>query len=127
MAGDYEMKRILVVDDNKRIHSSVEVLFGDDYQLLHAFNFKDVKAMTKIKFDLILLDRNFNHDFSVGLKIAVYLKRNLPDIPVIVFSANVDGVARRNFKRLGVKDFLVKGYDVFEQKAVVDSYLKIPA
>ena len=108
--------KILVVDDNDGIRSALKILlpmrFAEVEFLASPKSLTD--TMRCFKPDAVLLDMNFDTDINTGNEGLFWLselKRNHPDIEVVLFTAYADiALAVEGMKR-GAFDFVVKPWD----------------
>ena len=114
--------KILVVDDNQGIRRALEILLP-----LHFAEVKTipspstlVSTLEQFRPDVVLLDMNFNTSINTGnegLYWAGELKKMVPDVEVVLFTAYADiALAVEGMKR-GAFDFIVKPWD--NEKLVV--------
>ncbi len=108
--------KILVVDDNLGIRRTLELLLP--------MHFKEVKtlpspatlvnALEQFRPDVVLLDMNFNTSINTGnegLYWAGEIKKMVPEVEVVLFTAYADiALAVEGMKR-GAFDFIVKPWD----------------
>ena len=108
--------KILVVDDNLGIRRALEILLP-----LHFAEVKTipspstlVSAMEQFRPDVVLLDMNFNTSINTGnegLYWAGEIKKMVPEVEVVLFTAYADiQLAVEGMKR-GAFDFIVKPWD----------------
>ena len=112
------MKRdnILIVDDNAGIRTTLQILLDGKCAAVETIASPKVLVSTVQRFrpDVILLDMNFESDINTGnegLYWLAELKRQFPDIMVILMTAYADiALAVEGMKR-GAFDFIVKPWD----------------
>ncbi len=112
------MKRdnILIVDDNAGIRTTLQILLDGKCAAVETIASPKVLVSTVQRFrpDVILLDMNFESDINTGnegLYWLAELKRQFPDIVVILMTAYADiALAVEGMKR-GAFDFIVKPWD----------------
>ena len=112
------MKRdnILIVDDNAGIRTTLQILLDGKCAAVETIASPKVLVSTVRRFrpDVILLDMNFESDINTGnegLYWLAELKRQFPDIVVILMTAYADiALAVEGMKR-GAFDFIVKPWD----------------
>ncbi len=108
--------KILVVDDNLGIRRALEILLP-----LHFAEVKTlpspatlVSSLEQFRPDVVLLDMNFNTSINTGnegLYWAGEIKKMVPDVEVVLFTAYADiALAVEGMKR-GAFDFLVKPWE----------------
>ncbi len=108
--------KILVVDDNAGIRSALKILLPmrfSDVELL-ATPKQLMTTMRTFKPDVALLDMNFDADINTGNEGLFWLselKRDFPEVEVVLFTAYADiALAVEGMKR-GAFDFVVKPWD----------------
>ena len=112
------MKRdnILIVDDNAGIRTTLQILLDGKCAAVETIASPKVLVSTVQRFrpDVILLDMNVESDINTGnegLYWLAELKRQFPDIMVILMTAYADiALAVEGMKR-GAFDFIVKPWD----------------
>ena len=108
--------KILVVDDNAGIRSALKILLPmrfEEVELI-ASPKELVSTMQRFKPDAVLLDMNFDTDINTGNEGLFWLselKRQYPEVEVVLFTAYADiALAVEGMKR-GAFDFVVKPWD----------------
>ena len=108
--------KILVVDDNAGIRSALKILLPmrfEEVELI-ASPKELISTMQRFKPDVVLLDMNFDTDINTGNEGLFWLselKRDYPDVEVVLFTAYADiALAVEGMKR-GAFDFVVKPWD----------------
>ena len=108
--------KILVVDDNAGIRSALKILLPmrfEEVELI-ASPKELISIMQRFKPDAVLLDMNFDTDINTGNEGLYWLselKREYPQIEVVLFTAYADiALAVEGMKR-GAFDFIVKPWD----------------
>lgn len=108
------MKRILVVDDDPDILSSLELLLqSQGYDVITASQGDQARGLTEAKADvpaLIILDMLLSGDDGrvITKKLKNYPKTK--HIPIVMISAHPD--ARRDALAVGADDFLAKPFEI---------------
>ncbi|GAB4185891.1 MAG: diguanylate cyclase [Calditrichia bacterium] len=121
------MPRILVIDDNEAILSTLKELFKFfEYDVVLAVNGQEGIRMAELHNpDVIILDALM--PVMNGFEACKYLKSHdhLKDIPVIFLSANyTDEESRMIGLELGAEDYLLKPFNTRELVAKVKSLVK---
>ena len=108
--------KILVVDDNAGIRSALKILLPlrfEEVELI-ASPKELMSTMQRFKPDAVLLDMNFDTDINTGNEGLFWLselKREFPEVEVVLFTAYADiALAVEGMKR-GAFDFVVKPWD----------------
>ncbi len=121
-------KKIMIVDDEPDILSSVKQLFegmDDDYKVTCASGgIQCLKLLENNEIpDLILLDIMMPE--MNGWKTFDAIQENLlwKNIPVVFFSAKSDNTAEKTGKFIGL-DFIEKPFDINDLKEKIDNVLK---
>ncbi len=107
---------LLIVDDNKAVLHSLQLLLAPSFDkvgtLLSPLNLLNI--LRQSQWDILLLDMNFKAGMNGGEEGLHYLhevKRNFPNLPVVLFTAYADiDLAVRGIKE-GAADFVVKPWD----------------
>ncbi len=107
---------ILVIDDNESILVSLKYVLAEEFDNVLTLNNPEKALVTLMQeeVDCVLLDMNFKLGVNTGSEGLFWLeaiKRNHPEIPVVLFTAygEID-LAVRGLK-LGASDFVVKPWD----------------
>lgn len=108
--------KILVVDDNAGIRSVLKILLPmrfEEVELI-ASPKELISTMQRFKPDVVLLDMNYDTDINTGNEGLFWLselKREYPQVEVVLFTAYADiALAVEGMKR-GAFDFIVKPWD----------------
>ncbi len=121
--------KILVVDDNAGIRSALNILLPMRFAEVELIASPKVlmEAMRQFKPDAVLLDMNFESDTNTGNEGLFWLselKRNFPDVEVVLFTAYADiALAVEGMKR-GAFDFVVKPWDNAKLLATLEEACK---
>ena len=108
--------KILVVDDNAGIRSALKILLPMRFAEVELIASPKVlmETMRTLKPDVVLLDMNFETDINTGNEGLFWLselKRDFPEVEVVLFTAYADiALAVEGMKR-GAFDFVVKPWD----------------
>ena len=108
--------KILVVDDNQGIRRTLEILLPVHFEQVKTIPSPAtlVASLEQFRPDVVLLDMNFNTSINTGnegLYWAGEIKKMVPDVEVVLFTAYADiALAVEGMKR-GAFDFIVKPWD----------------
>lgn len=107
---------ILIVDDNKSVLASLELLLENEFnRILTANNPKQITALlSTTNVDLVILDMNFTTGINNGNEGLYWLKRIIefkPQLPVIMLTAYGDVELAVKALKNGATDFLLKPWD----------------
>ncbi len=108
--------RILVVDDNAGIRRALEILLPTHFAEVKTIPSPAtlVSSLEQFRPDVVLLDMNFNTSINTGnegLYWAGEIKKMVPEVEVVLFTAYADiSLAVEGMKR-GAFDFIVKPWD----------------
>ena len=108
--------KILIVDDNAGIRQALKILLPLSFEAVEAIPSPATLVATLERFrpDVVLLDMNFNTSINTGnegLYWATEIKKMVPDVEVVLFTAYADiQLAVEGMKR-GAFDFIVKPWD----------------
>lgn len=118
--GAYDLKRILIVDDDQHIGDMLEeVLVKENYGVLRAYSGTEaMRLLSEVKPDLILLDL-----MLPGLSGEEVLPK-IKDIPMIVISAKVDIDHKVDILLGGAVDYITKPFSVKELLARINVVLR---
>jgi len=122
--------KILIVDDNKSIHSALELLLmpkvGDVLCISSPNRMMPILETGNI--DLILLDMNFSAGVNTGNEGLFWLRKISdydPDIPVIMITAYGDIELAVKALKEGASDFILKPWDNQKLLATVQAGLQL--
>ena len=108
--------KILVVDDNLGIRRALEILLPMHFAEVKTIPSPAtlVSSLERLRPDVVLLDMNFNTSINTGnegLYWAGEIKKMVPEVEVVLFTAYADiALAVEGMKR-GAFDFIVKPWD----------------
>ena len=108
--------KILIVDDNAGIRRTLEILLPMQFAQVKTLPSPAtlVNALEQFRPDVVLLDMNFNTSINTGnegLYWAGEIKKMVPEVEVVLFTAYADiALAVEGMKR-GAFDFIVKPWD----------------
>ena len=108
--------KILIVDDNAGIRRTLEILLPIHFAQVKTIPSPAtlVSSLEQFQPDVVLLDMNFNTSINTGnegLYWAGEIKKMVPDVEVVLFTAYADiALAVEGMKR-GAFDFIVKPWD----------------
>ena len=113
--------RILIADDEEGIRESLNLILGDDYELVFAQDGEETLAkLSKDSFALALLDIKMPK--LDGLEVLRRLKGHL-DTPVVVLTAYQSIELAREAVKLGAIDYLPKPFEREQILAAVQGVL----
>jgi DNA-binding NtrC family response regulator len=121
--------KILVVDDNAGIRSALGILLPMRFAEVELIATPSilVDTMRRFKPDVVLLDMNFETDINTGNEGLYWLselKRDFPEVEVVLFTAYADiALAVEGMKR-GAFDFIVKPWDNTKLLAILEAACK---
>ena len=121
--------KILVVDDNAGIRSALGILLPMRFAEVELIATPSilVDTMQRFKPDAVLLDMNFETDINTGNEGLYWLselKRDFPEVEVVLFTAYADiALAVEGMKR-GAFDFVVKPWDNAKLIAILEAACK---
>ena len=121
--------KILVVDDNAGIRSALKILLPMRFAEAELIASPKVlmETMRTFKPDVVLLDMNFETDINTGNEGLFWLselKRDFPEVEVVLFTAYADiALAVEGMKR-GAFDFVVKPWDNAKLLATLEEACK---
>lgn len=118
------MVKILVVEDDKELNSSVcRYLTGGGYETYGAYNGAEaLKAMDERKFDLIISD--IMMPLMDGFEFAETVRAIDKSTPILFMTAKDDLSSKERGFKAGIDDYLVKPFDLAELKLRVAALLR---
>ncbi len=121
---------ILIVDDNRNIIRTLEILLGPEYDLVRGITSPNQipVELQASEFNLVILDMNFLAGINTGNEGIYWLKRikeDFPDISVVLITAYGDvDLAVRALKE-GATDFVSKPWENSKLLATVKSAMQL--
>ncbi len=114
---------ILIVDDEPSVVSTLEILLGERYNTLSAYNGKDAIDMVRTRhIDLVLLDVNM--PTMDGLKALRMIKEIKWEVGVLIISALDSASKAVEALKLGAFDYITKPFEEERLLETVDRYVK---
>lgn len=121
-----EVKKVLVVDDDKDIVEILRLSFPEDsYKVIEAYDgIKAVKKVYEERPDAIILDILLPE--MNGYQVARLLKaqKEYKDIPIVILSAKTQKVDKFWAFQAGADHYITKPFDPYEVVSVVKKLLK---
>ena len=107
---------ILIVDDNKSILSTLEILLSPEFQSVTAISNPNLipAEIRKQEYNLVILDMNFQAGLNTGNEGIFWLekiKEINPDISVVMITAYGDINTAVKALKAGASDFVLKPWD----------------
>jgi DNA-binding NtrC family response regulator len=107
---------ILIVDDNKSILSTLEILLSPLFNKVTSLTDPNqiISFLRKEEYNLVILDMNFNAGVNTGNEGIYWLKRIrelYPDISVVMITAYGDIELAVKALKEGASDFILKPWD----------------
>lgn len=107
---------ILVVDDNKSVLTAVGLLLGSYFEKVITLSTPEriPTVLSAERVDVVLLDMNFSAAINTGNEGLFWLskiKEQVPDLPVVLFTAYADIELAVKAVKEGATDFVVKPWD----------------
>ncbi|CAM9866660.1 unnamed protein product [Chrysoparadoxa australica] len=126
---DPSKKTILIVDDEEGIRTLLyENFIFLGYNCLFAKNgVEAIFLIQKYNMDLVISDIRMSE--VDGLTLTKVLKKEYPELPVILMSANIDNLSRNLTEKLGITKLYPKPFDIdklndFVQETIGGAFLK---
>jgi DNA-binding NtrC family response regulator len=107
---------ILVIDDNRSILSTLEILLAPEFKLVTLISNPNqiLSELSKKDYNLVVLDMNFKAGVNSGNEGIYWLERikdNYPEISVVMITAYGDIGTAVNALKSGASDFILKPWD----------------
>jgi len=121
---------ILIVDDNKNIIRTLEILLGPEFDVVRGITDPNriPAELRKMEFNLIILDMNFLAGINTGNEGLYWLnriKQEHPDISVVLITAFGDMELAVKALKQGATDFVPKPWDNSKLVATVKSAMQL--
>ncbi len=113
------LRRVLVVDAEPQIHRLVRVLLGEGYQVVGADSVPEALArIHETPFDVVLAEEELGE--LSGLDLLRKLRRQMPDLAIIILSGGARLRSAVEAMRLGAFDYLRKTASATELRSAVE-------
>lgn len=121
---------ILIVDDNKSILSTLEILLSSEFQVITTLSNPNLllAELKKKDYNIILLDMNFNAGVNSGNEGIFWLEQireNNPEVSVVMMTAYGDIELAVKSLKMGSTDFVLKPWDNQKLLATLKSALQL--
>jgi DNA-binding NtrC family response regulator len=121
---------ILIVDDNKSILSTLEILLSSEFQVITTLSNPNLllAELKKKDYNIVLLDMNFNAGINSGNEGIYWLeqiKENNPEVSVVMMTAYGDIELAVKSLKMGSTDFVLKPWDNQKLIATLKSALQL--
>ena len=122
--------KILIVDDNKSLLNALELLLGNDFEIIKTLSNPNLipSAIQNNEFDIVLLDMNFNAGLNTGNEGLYWLKeihKINADTIVIMITAYGDISLAVNAMKEGAMDFILKPWEDSKLITTLKNALKL--
>lgn len=122
---DKNLPKILVVDDDEFLASSINTGLNKYYSLKYADSLQNAFICLETDvYDLILLDVHFKHNYHNGIDFCKQLRKDNIQTPIIFISANNAINYKLGAFKYGADDYICKPFNLLELKARIDANLK---
>jgi DNA-binding NtrC family response regulator len=112
-------RRVLVVDSEPQIHRLVRVLLGEGYQVVGADSVPDaLLRLQETPFDVVLAEEHLGA--LGGFDLLRKLRRQMPDLAVIILSGGASLSSAVEAMRMGAFDYLRKTSSATELRSAVE-------
>ncbi len=124
------MRTVLVIDDNQAVSQALSLLFTlHDIRTLTAVTAQQGLAMAQsAQVDLVIADMNFTGDTTSGAEgeaLFKALRRQHPDLPVVLLTAWTHLEAAVQLVKAGAADYMSKPWDNDKLLATVENLLEL--
>ncbi|MCE5347175.1 MAG: sigma-54 dependent transcriptional regulator [Bacteroidales bacterium] len=121
---------ILIVDDNKNILSTLEILLSSEFQSITSLYNPNLilSELEKKEYNLVLLDMNFNAGTNTGNEGIYWLgriKEKHPEVSVVMMTAYGDIELAVKSLKTGSTDFVLKPWDNQKLIATLKSAIQL--
>jgi DNA-binding NtrC family response regulator len=112
---------VLIVDDEPSVRETLEIILGDYYETVLVSNgLEAVEIVKSVPVDLVLLDINLPH--VDGFKTLGMIKKQNPDIGVVMLSA-IDSAQKAVYAlNMGAYDYLTKPFETEDLLSTIKRY-----
>lgn len=118
------MQTILLVDDERNVHYSLQRALGQAFHIISAYSGEDALQQVRTAAPQVILLDNKLPGMS-GLETLQCLKALLPDVPVILLTAYGSTETTITAMKLGAYDYLLKPVDIGTLKSLLSKVLQL--
>ena len=118
------MQTILLVDDERNVHYSLQRALGQAFRIVSAYSGEDALRQVASEVPQVVLLDNKLPGMS-GLETLQRLKTLLPDLPVILLTAYGSTETTITAMKLGAYDYLLKPVDIPTLKSLLSKVLQL--
>lgn len=115
------MKKILIVEDDKKLSNGIHLALRNDYYCSQAYSLMSAREFDVKQFDLILLDINFPDGSGMDYLMEIRRKSN---VPVILLTANNMEIDIVSGLEQGADDYITKPFSLMVLRARVNVQLR---
>lgn len=114
------MARILLVDDDEGVRTTLETLLAFSYEVESASSaWEALEILSAKQFDCLISD--IKMPGMSGLELMEIVKSKYPSLPAILISGHSD-IKKEEVLSYGAKAMLWKPFDISELESLIDSY-----
>lgn len=118
------LRSILIIDDNEINRLNLKLLLKEHYEILEAEDCEQAEeAIASHRVDLVVLDLALPPEPDnpeIGLSYLKRLKKENPDIPIVVITGHDERDIGKRARKLGALDFFVKPFHPDEVRETID-------
>lgn len=111
------MKKILIIEDDKKLSNGIQLALRNDYYCSQAYSLMSAREFDVKQFDLILLDINFPDGSGMDYLMEIRRKSN---VPVILLTANNMEIDIVSGLEQGADDYITKPFSLMVLRARVN-------
>lgn len=115
------MKKILIIEDDKKLSNGIHLALRNDYYCSQAYSLMSAREFDVKQFDLILLDINFPDGSGMDYLMEIRRKSN---VPVILLTANNMEIDIVSGLEQGADDYITKPFSLMVLRARVNVQLR---
>mgnify|MGYP000488558004 CR=1 FL=1 len=124
-----ETGTILIVDDNKSVLASLELLLENEFGTVRtAANPNQITTLlTTTSIDVVILDMNFSAGINNGNEGLYWLKQIheiRPSLPVVMLTAKSEDMDKILGLEYGADDYITKPFNILEVKARIKAIMR---
>lgn len=113
-------KRILIVDDDRGILESFDVLLGEEHEMVNAQSgYEAMERLSEGPFHLVFLD--IKMPGMNGIEVLRQIRGRADTTRVVIVTALPQEECEEEARRLGIEAYVRKPFDVGEVQRIVDS------
>jgi len=115
---------LLLLEDNKNQSALINDFLSDNFKVIKAYSLSEAKKKVSSHIDIIVADIRIDKEKNAGISYLKWVKRNFPQIPIIMITGYGNVSLAVEAMKLGAEDFLEKPLDLEKLELIINKVLK---